>query len=106
MAGFNADEINRHFWQSFGTSILLSIIGAGVDNVDVSSSDNYNASQAYRVATADSLSQTANQSLRQTGVSSPTLIVNQGKPIMIFVAHDLNFSEAMKQSVKNRLDVF
>ena len=106
MAGFNADEINRHFWQSFGTSILLSIIGAGVDNVDVSSSDNYNASQAYRVAAADSLSQTANQSLRQTGVISPTLIVNQGKPIMVFVAHDLNFSEAMKQSVKSRLNVF
>jgi type IV secretion system protein VirB10 len=106
MAGFNADAINRHFWQSFGTSILLSIIGAGVDNIGVSSGDQYNAAQAYRVAVADSLSQTANQSLKQTGIIPPTLTVNQGKPIMVFVAHDLNFAGVMKQLAKNRLNVF
>lgn len=106
MAGFAADEVNRHFWQSFGTAVLLSMIGAGVDNIGVSSGDNYNAAQAYRVGVAESLSQTANQSLKQTGIISPTLVVNQGKPIIVFVAHDLNFADVMKQSAQNRLNVF
>lgn len=105
MAGMNADAIDHHFWQQFGTAILLSIIGTGASNVGVSSSDQYNASQAYRVAMANSLSQTANQSLQQTGAIPPTLWIWQGRPINVFVAHDLNFESAMKQA-KRKVNVF
>ena len=105
VAGMGADSINRHFWARFGNAILLSIIGAGAENVGVSSGDQYNATQAYRVAVASSLANSANQSLQQSGMIAPTLRVNQGKPIIVFVAHDLDFKNAM-QTVKPKFNVF
>lgn len=105
VAGMGADEIDRHFWQRFGTAILLSIIGAGASNVGVESGDQYNAAQAYRIAIANSTAQTANQTFQQNSMIPPTLYVNQGKPIMVFVARDLNFQAAMKQ-VKPKLNIF
>lgn len=105
VAGMGADSINRHFWARFGEAILLSIIGAGAENIGVSSGDQYNAAQAYRVAVADSLTKSANQSLKQNGSIAPTLRINQGKPIIVFVAHDLDFKNAM-QIAKPKLRVF
>ncbi len=93
MAGMSADAIDHHFWQQFGTAALLSIVGAGTSNVGVASNVSYNASQAYRMAVANSLNQTAQQTL-QRGMISPTLWINQGSPLQVFVAHDLDFSTA------------
>ncbi len=105
VAGMGADVINRHFWQRFGSAVLLSIIGAGVQNVGVESSDPYNAAQAYRIAVADSLAQSANESLKQTGTLAPTLYSHQGKEINVFVAHDLDFGTAM-QMAGRKINVF
>jgi|GEM_PF-1644484 len=105
VAGMGADSINRHFWGRFGEAILLSIIGAGAENVGVSGGSQYNAAQAYRVAMADSLANSANQSLQQNGSIAPTLRVNQGKPIIVFVAHDLDFKSAM-QTAKPKINIF
>lgn len=105
IAGMGADAIDHHFWEQFGTAILLSIIGAGADNINVSADDQYNAEQAYKVAVADSFAETADQMLKETGNIPPTIHINQGKPIMVFVARDLNFQEAMKKSAP-KLNVF
>lgn len=104
-AGFAADHIDRHFFQQFGTAILLSIISAGASNIDVGNGTQYNAAQAYRVAMANSFSDTASQSLKQTGFIPPTLRIDQGRPIMVFVAHDLDFQQALQQSAP-KLNVF
>jgi type IV secretion system protein VirB10 len=98
VAGVDANHIDRHFWAQFGNAILLSIISAGAANVDVSPNDQYNAAQAYRSAMANSFSDTASQSLKKAGVIAPTLTIQQGRPIMVFVAHDLNFEPAMQQT--------
>ena len=105
VAGMGADAIDHHFFQQFGTAILLSVLGAGTANLGVSSNDQYNAAQAYRESIADSFTQTANQSLKATGVIAPTIHIDQGKAIMVFVAHDLNFKKAMMKAGQ-KINVF
>ncbi|WP_218813347.1 TrbI/VirB10 family protein [Rickettsiella endosymbiont of Dermanyssus gallinae] len=104
MAGMSADTINHHFWQQFGTTALLSILGVGTSNVGVDSNASYNASQAYRMAIANSFNQTAQQTL-QAGMIPPTLWVNQGSPIQVFVAHDLDFS-AVNKTAHSKMNIF
>jgi type IV secretion system protein VirB10 len=99
MAGAEADEINRHFWERFGTGSLLSLIGAGAANAGVSPMDQENSASVYRSAIANSFSQSASQSLQQDSRIPPTLIQYQGKPIMVFVAKDLNFKGAIKLAI-------
>lgn len=105
MAGMAADDVNRHFWQRFGTATLLSILGAGTSNVGVGNNASYNATQAYRLAIANSLNQTAQQTLQQQTTIPPTLWVNQGSPIQVFVAHDLDF-QSVHQEAKGKVNVF
>ena len=105
MAGRAADVIDRHFWQRFGTATLLSILGAGTSNMGVTNNASYNAAQAYRMAMANSLNQTAQQTLQQQTMIPPTLWVNQGSPIQVFVAHDLDF-RSVRQEAKGKVNIF
>ena len=102
VAGLGADSIDRHFWQKFGTASLLSIIGAGAAN---SVSDQMSPASLYRSAVANSFSQSVNESLQQEGMIAPTLKTYQGKPIMVFVAHDLQFGDALKNN-NNNINIF
>lgn len=104
VAGMGADEIDRHFWQRFGTASLLSLIGAGAINVGANN-DNEDSTSAYRSAIASSFAQSADQSLQQESMIAPTLKIHQGKHIMIFVAHDLNFQNAIQQT-KPKINIF
>lgn len=104
-AGQATDSIDYHFWQMFGSATLLSLLGAGASNVGVSGSDNYNASQGYRQAVSQSLAQSSNNSLQQNTSIPPTLHIEQGKPIMVFVAKDLNFGSAM-QKINQKINIF
>lgn len=97
-AGEPADYINRHFWSRFGESILLSILSAGVSNVDVQSSDQYNSAQAYRMGIAESLQASATGTLQQTISLKPTLVRYQGATINVFIAHDLSFYNVLNQA--------
>lgn len=105
MAGMAADDVNRHFWQRFGTATLLSILGAGTSNMGVTNNASYNAAQAYRLAMVNSLNQTAQQTLQQQTTIPPTLWVNQGSPIQVFVAQDLDF-RPVRQETNAKINVF
>jgi type IV secretion system protein VirB10 len=105
MAGMGADAIDRHFWERFGTGSLLSLIGAGAANAGVTPADQENSASVYRSAVANSFSQSASQSLQQDSRIPPTLTTYQGKPIIVFVAKDLNFKGAIKQAIP-RTNVF
>lgn len=105
VAGMGADEINRHFWERFGNASLLSLIGAGTANVGVSGQDENNSAANYREAIANSFSQSASESLQQDSRIAPTLKAYQGKPIIVFVARDLNFQHAIKLT-QSKLNVF
>jgi type IV secretion system protein VirB10 len=105
VAGMGADSIDHHFWERFGTASLLSMMGAGSATLGVSGGDQDNSASSYRTAIANSFSQTASQSLQQDGMIAPTLKTMQGKPIIVFVAKDMQFESAIKSS-KPSINIF
>lgn len=105
VAGVGADSVDHHFWERFGTASLLSMIGAGTATLGVSDGNQENSASAYRTAMATSFSQSANQSLQQESMIAPTLKTYQGKPIMVFVAKDLQFESAIK-TIKSSINIF
>jgi type IV secretion system protein VirB10 len=74
-----AGEVDNHFLKRFGSSLLLSVIGAAgaVGRGGVT------------IATGDSAASVAAQ---RDGSRAPTIRVRQGQPIRIFTARDLNFA--------------
>lgn len=96
-AGSGADYIDRHFFERFGTGALLSVLGAYSAIGGVKSQDEYNSVSQYRMNIANSFQQAANQTFTQDLVTRPTLQINQGAMINIFVAHDLDFYTVAKR---------
>ena len=90
-AGMSADSIDRHFMERFGGGALLSILGGGAATSGVGNQDQYNSKSQYRMGIASSLQQAASQSIEEDMVIKPTLSINQGARINVFVAHDLDF---------------
>ncbi len=88
-------HVNNHFWQIFGTSTLLSILGAGSANFGASPTDQYNSLSAYREQLTQSFQASSSKILEQYADIPPTITIKQGTPIKVFVARDLNFSEAL-----------
>lgn len=91
-SGQGADNIDRHFLERFGTSTLLSVLGAYTATGGVGSQDQYNSASQYRMAVANSFQQTSGQTLEKSINIAATLQINQGTRINVFVAHDLDFS--------------
>lgn len=90
-AGQAADYIDRHFFERFGSGALLSVLGAYTAMGGVRGQDEYNSMSQYRMNIAGSFQQAANQTIQQDMQTRPTLQVNQGASINVFVAHDLDF---------------
>ena len=90
-SGQAADYIDRHFFERFGSGALLSVLGAYTATGGVHGQDEYNSMSQYRMNVAGSFQQAANQTLQQDMQTRPTLQVNQGASINVFVAHDLDF---------------
>lgn len=90
-------KVNNHYGRIFGTATLLSVIGAGVSNVGVSSSDQNNASQAYRTEVANSFGNQADRVLQRNLSIPPTITVPHGTRIKVLVAKDLDFSTIFNQ---------
>ena len=82
------------------------MIGTGVATVGVSGGDQNNSASSYHTAIANSFSQSASQSLQQDGMIAPTLKTIQGKPIMVFVAKDLQFEGAIKSVKSSAINIF
>lgn len=104
-AGMEADQVNRHFWERFGTASLLSIIGAGAANLNDSDQMQANASPSYREGLVNSFSQSASQSLGQDENIAPTLKTYQGKPIDVFLSRDLRMDNTSTQN-QQKLMIF
>ncbi len=90
-AGQAADYIDRHFFERFGSSALLSVLGAYTATSGVNGQDEYNSLSQYRMNIAGSFQHAANQNLQQDMQLKPILQINQGTSINVFVAHDLDF---------------
>jgi type IV secretion system protein VirB10 len=80
-------EVDRHFLQRFGGSILLSLIDAGV------SAANDDSNTQVIISQSRALSQSTLAPLTDSMNISPTITVPQGAPIRIIVTRDLDFSQ-------------
>lgn len=101
VAGIGADTIDRYFLERFGQASLLALIGAGAANIGVGTEDQYNSAAFYREEVASSFSAAANEALDNSLPRGPTLHVNQGKPITLFVASDISFENVYADQLKN-----
>ena len=80
-----AGHVNRHFWQRFGAAMLVSVINGAVQSAVASQGNGaviVNPSSSQDVLT---------EVLKSTINLPPTVTVNQGTPIQILVARDLDF---------------
>lgn len=84
-------DVNNHFFQIFGTAAVLSIIGVGTATVGVQPQDQNNSVSQYRSGVAESFNRTASSALDQNMNIKPTITLNQGIQIKIFVSRDLIF---------------
>jgi type IV secretion system protein VirB10 len=85
-------EVDNHYLEIFGVSAMLSIVGAGASSYGVRNVDQPNSDSAYRQAIQQSFAQTSQQVLSPYAQIAPTIHVNQGEAIKIFVNRDLDFS--------------
>jgi len=86
-----AGTADTHFFQRFGSSILLSLITAGVQYAAHGSSNNTGNTQLV-IGSTDQANQLATVAL-QKQIDIPTTIkVPQGAPVQVSVIRDLDFS--------------
>lgn len=75
--------IDRHFVERFGAAFLLSLIGSATT---ASQSGN-----TFIINTSQGFGQVAQESLQDSINIPPTIYVDQGTPVQVFVARDLIF---------------
>ncbi|TIX49861.1 type VI secretion protein [Alteraurantiacibacter aquimixticola] len=78
-----AGEVDSHFFQRFGSAMLLSVIG-GLTTI---------ASGGASIIMGGG-ENAASAAIQQDGQRPPTVRVRQGEPIRVFTARDLDFSQA------------
>lgn len=84
--------VDNHFWEIFGNSILLSVISGGIEIAIEEARDTGDNSTTV-IDNNSSLSDTPSIALENAINISPTIHVDQGTKLNIFVAQDLDFSK-------------
>jgi type IV secretion system protein VirB10 len=125
-------EVDKHYFERFGAAIMLSVIGGGaqyIGNLGTNQSNNQQTStstfdpatglttttttnpnqndqQARQIAAqnaSQTITQLANEALKNSINIPPTIHVDQGARIMVFVRRDLDFSSLYPDPVKEMI---
>ncbi len=83
-------KIDRHFFQRFGGAILLSVLSAGTQAL----ANSAQPTAQVNIGNSSDASSVAAAALQQNGTTPPTITVQQGAAIRVFVARDLDFTLA------------
>ena len=86
-------ETDTHFFERFGSAILLSVMGAGLDRLADSGNSN---STAIIIGSQQQASQVASIALQKQIDIPTTITVPQGTPLQVFVTRDLDFAGVSK----------
>ena len=86
-------ETDTHFFQRFGSAILLSVMGAGLERF--ANSDN-SGNTAIIIGSQQQASQVASIALQKQIDIPATITVPQGTPLQVFVTRDLDFAGVSK----------
>ena len=84
--------VDNHFWEIFGNSILLSVISGGIQIAIEEARDSGDNSTTV-IDNNSSLADTPSIALENSINISPTIHVDQGTKLNIFVAQDIDFSK-------------
>jgi len=108
--------VDNHYFKKFGSAILLSVVGgatqflANYGQTDSSSSsedeENEDGQSAREIAAqqiSQSLNNLAEEALKDNLQIKPTIHVDQGSRIIVFVRRDLDFSSLYPDPVKEAL---
>lgn len=88
-------HVNNHFMAMFGAATLLSVIGSAASTVGVNPADQNNSLAQYRQSVTGGFNSAAGTVLGQFVQIKPTITVNQGERINVFVARDLYFDSEL-----------
>ena len=94
-AGLGGD-VNTHFFKRFGAAALLSVIGPTVALLVENENSSQNESQIIQAGT-ESFNKSAEIALENSIKIPPTVSVDQGTRINVFVARDLSFYNALRR---------
>ncbi|MBA8904141.1 type IV secretion system protein VirB10 [Phyllobacterium sp. P30BS-XVII] len=109
-----AGVVDKHYLERFGASAVLSIVGGvssfvaglnsnGSSNAGSGSNNNNNGATQAQQTISQTMSDMANQALKDSINIPPTIHIDQGTQIMVFVRRDLNFSSLYPDPVKEAL---
>ncbi|MEW4339643.1 TrbI/VirB10 family protein [Chromobacterium vaccinii] len=93
-------QVDNHFVQIFGTSALISIIGAGASNAGVNPQDQNNSSSYYREQVQQAAAQTSQQLLNGYAAIPPTIKVPVGANVKVLVNRDIDFTQLYKGEIE------
>ena len=104
-------RVDKKFRERFGAAVLLSIVGAGASYLTGYGSeaaggagdDAQNAEERARETLAQTFTDMANEALTDSLRIPPTISVNQGERIFVFVRQDLDFSAQYEDPVTEAL---
>lgn len=82
-------ETDTHFFERFGSAVLLSVMSAGLDALAQSG---HNGTTAIVIGSPQEASHVASIALQKQIDIPPTIKVPQGTPLQVFVTRDLDFS--------------
>jgi type IV secretion system protein VirB10 len=85
------DQIDRHYLQTFGSAVLIALIGTGVDMAMPESSTEDTASDAARRNFADVFGRLAERSVGKNLDVQPTLQIRPGYKFNVLVDQDVVF---------------
>ena len=85
-----AGEVDNHWWQRFGSALLFSLVQDGFDFAMTKA--NKSSETNYYGNTQSGMSELIREAMRWAGNIPPTLHVNQGAGVGIFVARPIDMS--------------
>ena len=85
-------ETDTHFFERFGSAILLSVMGAGLNALTERDSNN----TAIIIGSSQQASQVASIALQKQIDIPVTIKVPQGTPLQVFITRDLDFAGTSK----------
>jgi type IV secretion system protein VirB10 len=109
-------EVDQHYAERFGAAIVLSIVGGASSYLTglgqaaqstTSTTGVQTAAQQAQAQSAQTVSQTfadmANSTLKEQMTIPPTINIDQGTSIIVFVRRDLDFSSLYDDPIKEAL---
>lgn len=84
-------ELDTHFFKIFGASVLLSLIDGTIDVAIERARDSSGSGSTTILQDSNSLNRAAEIALENSINIPPTIHVDQGTPIQVFVAKDIDF---------------